>query len=247
MNPNNQFSEEEFQAIERYLLGQLSEEEKLAFERELEKNPSLRSHTKELSLIFGEIEEQSLRAKLDQIHSKVGEATPSIPLPSATTFPWQKWAIAASISVVLMLSFWFWALRLFTEEKLYQTYYRPDPGLVTAMSSESSSYAFERAMVDYKSGNYQAALDRWELILAEKPQNDTLHYFIGHSLMALDETLLAISYWEKVTLDEQSVFRKDAFWYLGIAWLKEEDPEKAKLAIQQSQHPKANDLLEKIP
>ena len=38
-------------------------------------------------------------------------------------------------------------------QKLFAQFYQEDPGLITAMSSEGQ-YEFDRAMVDYKSGNY---------------------------------------------------------------------------------------------
>jgi len=66
-------------------------------------------------------------------------------------------------------------------------YFKPDAGLITSMGG-NENYEFYRGMVDYKQGNYKAAISRWKDQLKLKKDNDTLNFYIGVSLMAQENT-----------------------------------------------------------
>lgn len=130
-------------------------------------------------------------------------------------------------------------------ERLFASYYQADPGLVTAMGS-SGEYAFDRGMVDYKIGEFAAAIQRWEALLPEKPGNDTLNYFLGTAHLGLKNTTPAKQYLDSVAKQESSPFREDAFWYLALVNILDKDYEAAMLNLHKSNHPKKADLMETI-
>src|SRR5690606_23244373 len=104
-------------------------------------------------------------------------------------------------------------------QKLYAEFFVPDPGLPTTMSS-TNNYTFFDAMVNYKQGDYKTAIKKWETLEAANTENDTLIYFLGVAHLAKGNTEDAISYLEKSKDFKDSVFKNDAYYYLGMAHLK---------------------------
>ncbi len=140
---------------------------------------------------------------------------------------------------------WLLLGRVGREEKLFSAYYKPDPGLISAMST-TDNYTFDRAMIDYKTGSYDSAIKAWETLLAAKPDNDTLNYFIGSAWLAKEDGEQAIPYFKKVIVLPGSYFKHDAYWYTGLALLKQKKVKEAVSFIRQSAHEQKDALLLKL-
>jgi tetratricopeptide (TPR) repeat protein len=241
---SNHISQEEFERIERYLIGEMPEAERLAFEQEMAADGSLRQYVKEIKIILEEVETTNLRHTLDRFHEEIA-ATKTVPLSlQSKKLAWIPWAVAASLILALGL----WVLvggGRSANERLFTTYFEPDPGLVTAMGV-SDQYEFDRGMVDYKMAQYQAAIERWEKLLQQKPKNDTLNYFLGASYLASEQSDMAAAYFQTALESQNSIFADDAWWYLGLTWLKQGEIDKAKDALQRSQKPEAKRLMEEL-
>jgi tetratricopeptide (TPR) repeat protein len=117
--------------------------------------------------------------------------------------------------------------------------------MVTAMGT-NSNYEFDRGMVDYKTGAYQAAISRWEKLLAQKPDNDTLNYFLGSALLAIGDDELALSFLQKTLEMETGIFQKEASWYLGLSYLKSGNNAEAVKYLQNSGREEAAEIIEKL-
>ena len=128
---------------------------------------------------------------------------------------------------------------------MYAKYYIQDAGLMTAMGV-SENYNFDKAMIDYKTGDYEKAIDAWQKLLLTNPANDTLHYFIGSAYMALDRPARALMNFEWVLKSANSNFKTDAYWYAGLALLKQGELEKASNYIRLSDNPKKDELLKRM-
>lgn len=244
MDTTDNISQQEFERIESYILGLMTDEEKKSFEGELNLDPKLRANVKDIKVLLQEVERVSLKESLDEYHSEL-KATPVVPMLPQKQFNWKPLAIAASVLLLLAVSFWIFVGTSTENEKLFVAYYLPDPGMVTAMGLQTN-YEFDRGMVDYKTGDYQAAITRWEKLLAQKPDNDTLNYFLGSAYLAVDDPDQAKSYLEKTTQVESSIFQKEAFWYLGLTEVKAGNFESAKPLLEKSGKPEALELLQKI-
>ncbi len=55
------------------------------------------------------------------------------------------------------------------------------------------NYLFNKAMLDYKTGNYKKAIDEWSKLKTSMPQNDTLNYFLGAAQQADGNSAAAIA------------------------------------------------------
>lgn len=244
MDATNNISQQEFERIESYLLGLMTEEEKVPFESELEKNQIFRNQYEDIKVLLQEVELASLKESMDGFHSEL-KSTQVVPILPKKQIYWKPLAIAASVLFLLVISFWVFLGNTSENEKLFLAYYQPDPGLVTAMGN-SSQYEFDRGMVDYKTGDYRAAITRWEKLLAEKPDNDSLNYFLGSAFLAIGDPDLAKPYLEKTTQIESGIFQKEAYWYLGLSLVKSGNSAEAIKYLQKSGRDEAVEVISKL-
>ncbi|MFN3997528.1 tetratricopeptide repeat protein [Algoriphagus sp.] len=241
-NPNY-IPQEEFERIEEYILGNVSPEEIDAFESEMKKNADLRQKYLEVKKIISGIEEVALRNNLEIFHQEI-DTENQIISPNRSINFW-PWVAAAAIALCIATAVWVLYPQQSDARSLFAQYYQEDPGLVTAMSSETN-YEFDRAMVDYKSANYKEAIGRWEKLIQVRPENDTIQYFLGASHLALKNADPAITYFEAVANNEISFFQKDAIWYLGLAYILEGKNDQAVEVLEQSQDYRAIELLKEL-
>ena len=218
-------------------------DEHIEFEKKLNQDPDFKSEVKVIrSLLFG-IETQALKEKMDEFHKDLPIQINTKPSVSKVKF-WDFRKIAAA-AIIIIGSASFWFFNNSSEEQLYDTYFKPDPGLPTTMSS-SDDFVFYDAMVNYKQGDYKTAISKWEKLVIKRPENDTLTYFLGVANLANKNTSEAIDYLNTTVEDTNSVFIQDAYYYLGMAYLKNKDFENAKKYLNLSSMDNAKIVLSKI-
>lgn len=228
--------------FERYLSEDMSPGEHEAFSARLKTDPVLQEKLAETRMLLLGIRESSLQSTLEDFHKEV--------IPEKHTIEKKKkfkpyWLAAASLIVVITVA----AILLTTgssrNEKLFARYFEADSGLVTAMSV-SDDYDFNRGMIDYKTGDYEAAIEKWRKLLGTKPGNDTLHYFSGVAFLALNKADSAVHHLLRTMDLQQSSFRSDASWYLSLALLKQNKEQEAISYLRQTTHPRKDELLSSL-
>lgn len=245
MDTTDNISQQEFERIESYILGLMTDAEKQSFESEMNIDQNLRSRYEDIKVLLQEVELASLKDSMEEFHSDLKSSTPVLPINSNRQFVWKPLAIAASLLFLLAISLWVFLGNSTENEKLYTAYYQPDPGMVTAMGLPSN-YEFDRGMVDYKTGDYRAAITRWEMLLKENPENDTLNYFLGSAFLALGDAVQAQPFLEKTIQDQSEIFQKEASWYLGLCLIKSGKTEEAIKFLQKSGREEAAEIIGKL-
>ena len=243
MNRNEDISQEEWERAESYLLNTLPPDERTRFEQKLSADEALRASLAELRLLLMGVNETVLHEKMQSFHQALPATAPARQM-NRYRFSVPVWIAAASVVLVLLLAGWFFLLKEKSHERLFADYFKPDPGLITAMSA-TDNYVFEKAMIDYKQGNYAAAIQAWDSLQKLSPENDTLTYFLGVAHLANKEAASAIPYLQQATVKE-SFFQDDAWWYLGLALLKEGEWEKAIQVLEKSTHEGKEGLVGEI-
>ncbi len=244
LNRNIDIPPEELEIIERYILKQMPQDEYEEFTKKLKGNESLNEKIETVRLLLVGIQEAELTNKIQDFHKGLPFFKQKKTWPSAGVFFMKKWLVAASVIVLVGLGALLF-FNQFNKHSLFNKYYKPDPGLITAMGT-SDNYLFDNAMIDYKTKKYDKAITAWEKLLAAKPENDTLHYFIGSALLAENKSEEAISHFQKVILNTHSYFLNDAYWYLGLALVKQQKTKKAISFIEKSNHQNKEMLLLKL-
>lgn len=236
-------NQEEFELIERFLEEKLEKDQMVLIRKRIESDQDFASLVDEIREMQLGIQRAALAEKLDSFHADLTEQKEFKPIRSIR--PLWFWSGAASLFLVMTAGIWWIIGQESPEEKRYQAYFSADPGLVTSMASEGN-YEFDRAMVDYKDGNYANAISRWEKLLVEKPKNDTLNYFLGTALLSAKQDRKSVDFLELVAKDSSSGFYSDANWYLGLAYLKLGEKEKAINYLSTSLRPEAEKLISEL-
>ena len=245
MNRNLDISQEELEFLERFIFQQMTDEEKEAFTKKLATDLALQHKLETIKPLLVGIQEVELEKKLQEFHNDLLSSRKNQIQPPIKTFILKRWLIAASILLIIGLGSLLFLNQDTNEEKLFATYFQPEQGLISAMGT-SDNYLFDHAMVDYKVGDYDAALKTWESILASKPENDTLNYFIGSAWLLKGKEETAIAYFKIVIADENSAFRNDALWYAGLALLKSNRKTEAVVFIEKAEHENKSLLLKEL-
>ncbi|APY07783.1 hypothetical protein BWZ20_05490 [Winogradskyella sp. J14-2] len=243
MNLNN-ITQDEFERIEAYLNNSLSKEDLQIFKNRLQNEEGFATKVDNIKTVLTGIETQALKEQLDRFHNDLtanDKDTISFN-PKVKSLQWKKIAVAAAF-IIAAGSFWF--LNRKSNAQLYADFYTPDPGLPTTMGT-NDNYAFYEAMVSYKQGHYREALKTWTNGLKTKINNDTLNYFVGSALLADKKENEAVSYFQNVTKQEHSIFKSEAYYYLGLIYLKNNNIENAREYLGKSNFTKAKDLLKKL-
>lgn len=171
MDKNANTSPEEWEAMEGYLLQNMTAEERTEFERRLSADAQLRTNVAEGRLLLLGVQEAAMREKLNGFHQEQPIAQKEFRIGKRKTLP-GTWLLAASLILVLGVG-GLWLLRK-GDGDLFTAYFKADPGLMTTMGAESIAL-FDLYMVDYKRGDYKSAIAGWDSLQKAQPGNDTLN------------------------------------------------------------------------
>ncbi len=234
----NTLSQEQQEEFEKFLLEAMDKKEKEAFLLKLGNDQILKERFQEFSMFFAVIEEEGLRKKMEVFHEKIPKAATT----KKSLFP--VYGIAAGILVMVALGLWF-LNRPGTNEKLFEAYFTPDPGLPTVMGS-SDNYAFYEAMVDYKQGNYGLAISKWEQLDINQSKKDTLNYYLGMAYLVEENLESATKKFEASLQTDSKALKDKSYFYLGLCYLKEGDYQNSIFYLKKSGDQKSKALLERL-
>ena len=210
-----------FEAIEAYVLGNMTTGERDAFEQLLAADPGLRT---EVDLQ----RENTLAVELGGVARMLKTLGAEHAMDATKrSSPWGQYLkYAAVVAIVLSGSFWM-LTRPTANERLFAEHFTADPGLPVPMSA-TTDQPFQDAMVAFKLGDLEEARGKWSSLLQVEPTNDTLRYYIASAALAMDDVAAAVPLFESVSADRTSAFHKKAQWYLFLAYVKSGDSAKAK-------------------
>lgn len=220
----------------------MSSDELKTFETQLDGNPDFKIQVDDIRTLLTGIEAQSLKEQLDEFHKDIQKQPSQKKSPKLFYLQFRK-LVAAAVVIIALGSFWFFNQN--TTDKLYSKHFTPDPGLPTTMSN-TTNFEFYDAMVNYKQGDYKSAIEKWEVLKTKTPNNDTLNYFLGVAHLANKSETNAISFLEKSIQDKDFVLINDAYFYLGLAHLKNGNVKLAKENFKKSSIENSKVLLSEL-
>lgn len=241
MEEKNNISQELLETIERYYNNSMNDDERLVFEKKLQNDSEFKNQVEDIKIMLLGIETQALKEQLDIFHQDLPKAKK--PKFKTSIFSHSSLAIAATLVIALGV---FWFLSGPSNEKLYAKYFKPDPGLPTTMSS-SDDFDFYDAMVNYKHGDYEKAIEKWQVLHEKRADNDTINYFLGLAYMGNEHVSNAIPLLEKVVDTKKPFpFLNEAHYYLGLAYLKNNQTDLAKKSLSLSHLESSKKLLSEL-
>lgn len=242
----SEWREEDMVLMERYLNGDLSGEELLAFEKQLKEDKTLQQRLKTL----GNLKEGIVQAGRKDLHSEIKQWEEN-ELPIARTIPiWKRsWTMGiAAVLVIGITAIMLWPQSENSNE-LFKAYFEPYPNVImpTVRGGEvNEPSTVQKAYRAYDEGNYTEAVQFFENL---EVKDDGSLFYLGNSYLAIHETENAIQVLEKL-VNEQSQFDEEAKWFLGLAYLKIGDNAMArdtfgKIKSERYQN-KINNILKQI-
>lgn len=235
--------------IERYLNGSLSDSERLAFEERVSKEAALRAEVDEMKLI----REGILRASRKEMLKSLKDLEATLPAVEAPVIPlWRnRWLqLAASLLLVAVCAYVLWP-RPQESATLFAEYFEPYPNIIMPTVRgvvENDSTVKAQAFRAYDQREYLQAIALFETLAVK---DEAVLLYLGNSYLASGQPGKALPLLEKV-LNEYDIFDEQAEWYVAVSYLKLEDREKAKVALQKvvvregSYKSKAQLILEKL-
>jgi len=238
-NTPSHISPGEWELFDQYGLDRMTTVQRAEFEERIDRDSSLRLKFEDYKATVRAVEESGLRDRMEEFHEGF-ESPRGGKLISLLQNSRIHWAAAVLIAV-LAIPVWL-QVQDPGGKRLYDKYYRPDPGLPTFMGVQDN-YLFYEAMVDYKKGDYLSAIAKWEQLNREGMVSDTLSYFLGMANLAQGEDEKAIEYLSPLLKNSTAVFRSETYYYLGMSFLKKGKMEQAIQYLEKSNTPEAHQVL----
>jgi tetratricopeptide (TPR) repeat protein len=219
--------------IEKYIAGEMSEEERQWFEKELEGNRNLRSEVnlrKKTDIILKNQEMLSLRKKLSQIEKQRKE---NEVLTGRSKKPaYMKYAAVVAALVVAGSVLLFTGKNLPADEiidRYYKTF-EPPSGQRSAQNAEDADFTL--ALEFYNTSDYANAALFFSKVVESNPKDMQSVLLKGVSNFEEKKYPEAKMSFVTVIDDNDNLFIEAAKWYLALCYIKTNEKEKAVSQLQ---------------
>ena len=215
--------------IERYNAGEMSEAEKLWFQKELEGNEKLRNEVnlrKRTDNILKNQDVISLRNKLNKIEYQRKEAKQ--PTNNIRKTGYIKYA-AVFAGLLLIGSLALFSGKNLNTETIMKRYHKAYEPPTSQRSAQSPSDAdFTLALEFYNTHDYEKAEVLFSKVLESKPNDMQTVLLKGVSNFEEKKYPEAKQSFVKVIDDKDNLYIDQAQWYLALCYLNTDETEKAK-------------------
>lgn len=232
--------QEYIEIADRYLEGNLSEEERVAFEERLLHDEDLREHLEEMKLLKVGIIHASRKVALQNL--KALESTlPPIERNRFTLWT-NHWLQAAAVLLIGLVTYALWPESV-DHDEIFISHFEAYPNIIMPtvrgeVSSDSTLMAMAFRAYDQKQFEEAAILFNR---IVDKDVN--ILFYLGNCYLATSHPEKALPLFEQV-YNNYDKFDEQAEWYMAVSYLKLEDREKAKQVLQ-SIIDRKNSYLEK--
>ncbi|WP_127344763.1 hypothetical protein [Ancylomarina longa] len=218
-----------FDRIEDFLDGELSNEQLKEFEKNLLDDSDLQlelSLHEEVEDAIMEQDVMDLRNKLESIE------TPPTETKKRKYKYLSKWNItAASLALLIGLGSLMYLTNhksSYSNDKVYSNYYKPYNVVINTRSSDVTvDNLLVSALKSYESKDYRTALSLFKKILDKDSTNITGNFYSGVSNLEINEYSKANKNFDRVMRHKNNLFIEQTEWYLGFCYLMTNERDKA--------------------
>jgi TolA-binding protein len=214
--------------IERYIAGEMGDEEKQWFEKELEGNANLRTEVdlrKKTDLALKNQNIISLRNKLSEIEKRRREAEVTVRKPIMPVYL----KYAAAITVVAVIGgTWLFNGNTAGNDEIINKYYKSYEPPASQRSGQVIDNAdFTLALEFYNTNDYANAALFFSKVVAGNPKDMQSVLLYGVSTFEDKKYPEAKISFTTVIDDNNNLFIETAKWYLALCYVKTNEKEKA--------------------
>jgi tetratricopeptide (TPR) repeat protein len=219
--------------IERYLAGEMGEEEKGWFEKELEGNTKLSAEVelrRKTDLILKQQDIMNLRNKLSSIEKQRKEV--KIPAATASRAGYIKYA-AVLTALIVIGSIFIFKDRHMANDELVSKYYRGyEPPAVQRSATTTLNANFTLALEFYNTDDFANAARFFSKVIESDPKDMQSVLLYGVSNFEDKKYPEAKKSFVSVIDDNNNLFIETAQWYLAMCYIKTDENEKARGQLQ---------------
>jgi len=238
--------------LEKYIQNKLTASEKITFNLLLEEDTSFAKKAafhKDLKVAIQEQDQENFKELIATIESEYKAE----PIKRKLVFP-KKWFIAASIALLLGLTFMLTNRNTFKPEALFAANFTPYKNVIYPINRSLQNPNKTKkaiAFTAYENGEYKKASELFSELYKETGESFYLFYK-ANALLKLGEGKKAIITLKK-HLKTKDTLAEKSNWYLALAYLKEKDNKNTKRILQEIidkksyNNKKAKELLKKLP
>ena len=237
--------------IERYLAGELSNDELIAFELQLANDEKLAKSvefTQRLRLAVGDKKVFELEDQFQHFGEKYFHSTETSPprSSSSSTIWWLILLILLALSTFLI---WKFSARL-DKDQLFANYYKVHSLEAPLRGSQADGF-YQQGLFQYQNQQYQQAATFFRQQLSSTPSDFSTQFALAHALLNQDNPDLnsATNYLQSIINHQENAFVDEARWYLALIYLKQGKIESAKqllISIQTVKEQNIKTLLDDI-
>lgn len=231
------------QLIERFLAGEMNEDELRWFSNELKSNAELSTELKldnDLDKILLDEDVVEFRRKLLSIYNE----NKQLNAPRIIKLQPRKWQLAAAAAIAVLMitggALLFTQQRSYTPEKLFSMYYDSDRSIELTRSGNAN---IVEAVLKFQQKDFQGASLLFAEILDRDSSNMAVWFYNGISYIETDRIDDAVKAFNFIVIDGNNLYVEHAEWYLGLCYLKNEQIDSAvnefrKIAVDQNNYHK---------
>ncbi|NOQ91712.1 MAG: hypothetical protein GQ552_03235 [Flavobacteriaceae bacterium] len=214
--------------IEKYFENSLSPKEQLIFNDLLQSDKAFKKEfvfEKDLKKVIAINQKENLKSTLQNFESKIKNDSKLFFLP-------KKWLVAASIILLVGIGFWFVKNSYFpSDKKLYTQNFEPYRNVIQPIVRGEKINTIEyKAFVAYENRECHKAINLFNS--STNSEADYIQFYKAMCYLSLNKTTSAINLLLPIATsetknDSNKDFKKIANWYLGLAYLKNNEKQKA--------------------
>ena len=154
------------------------------------------------------------------------------PAPPARVRPLRTWLVPAVASVLFLFALGLWYAN--SQRRASRALELGAPRYVESEvrgGDDELGAAFERAMEPYARGDWRAAVQALEALLARHPEHGPSHFYLAAALEQLGELARAEGEYECAATSPDALLAAHARLRLALAWLRDGERARARAAL----------------
>lgn len=210
--------------IEAYLAGDLTESDL----REFARQQNITSVEEDIEWVRDTHTAFAMAGVRKQLNSLQSSSAREAKVRKMT--PWSR-IMAIAAGFLLLIFFYVVYAQMDGSGTTYQAFAYEDTGIPIQMS-QSPNYRLFDALTYYSEGNYEETILQLQELQPDLPENDTLQYFLGASLLYEDQPVAARRAFEPILNTENPRFTERIQWLYVLTYLRADDPQGVRTALQ---------------
>jgi tetratricopeptide (TPR) repeat protein len=159
------------------------------------------------------VNKETFEQDISEIRRRIDERS-----ESGRKFKSVIYSVAALIAV-FAISFLFGRASDTPAEEIFARYFKPFPDVTVQMRGENNRDEFKTAMLLYDAGNYKEAIEKFNDLMKENP-DEKVRFYGGVAYLAAGEYENGIKLLSEITSDNRNEFYAEANWYCGLAEIR---------------------------